>query len=325
MGRRKKRKYLLRKGFALIILVFILLVAIFLFTPAAKTSGTMTASVDATDSEIVTELYKEGYIDGLRYQFLSFAGRLSVIIKSGSYALREGMTGLDILLQLASPGERWIRVAEGSRKEEIADILASNFKWSEADKKEFENIHVKLRKPNLEGRYYPSDYLISENDNPSKVAEEMVKRFEDEVENYHKNITSEIINFDKVIIIASLIQREAGGKKDMQLISGIIWNRLFKGMSLDIDASLQYARGTSNNNWWPRVASRDKDIDSPFNTYLYKGVPPTPISNPGKDAIDAAFNPVATPCLFYIHDKKGNIHCSKTYDEHEAMIEKYLK
>ena len=85
----------------------------------------------------------------------------------------------------------------------------------------------------------------------------------------------------------------------MRLISGIIHNRLKIGMPLQIDATLQYITGQSNN-WWPVPRSEDKEIDSPFNTYQNKGLPPLPIATPSKDAIRAALNPAKTDCLYYL-------------------------
>jgi len=108
----------------------------------------------------------------------------------------------------------------------------------------------------------------------------------------------------------------------MKLISGIIWNRVFLGMKLQIDATLQYAKG-EEELWWPQVDPRDKQIESPFNTYKYI-MPPSPIASPGLSAIEAAYNPQKTSCLFYLHDKYRRIHCSRTYEEHKQKIKKYL-
>ena len=90
-----------------------------------------------------------------------------------------------------------------------------------------------------------------------------------------------------------------------------------------MDATLQYVKGTENA-WWPTVASKDKHIDSPYNTYKNKGLPPSPIANPGLAAITAALNPSTTDCLYYLHSN-DRIYCSKTYKEHKEKIEKYLK
>lgn len=135
--------------------------------------------------------------------------------------------------------------------------------------------------------------------------------------------TPDDLDLEAAVRIASIIQREAAGPHDMRLISGIIWNRFAKGMSLELDATLQYVKGTENN-WWPSVKSKDKYLDSPYNTYKYKGVPPGAISNPSIDAINAVYNPQKTDCIFYLHDANRKIHCSKTYEEHMRNIRAYL-
>jgi UPF0755 protein len=93
-------------------------------------------------------------------------------------------------------------------------------------------------------------------------------------------------------------------------------------MKLQIDATLQYAKG-DEEEWWPQVSPEDKKIDSPYNTYLTANLPPTPISNPGKAAIEAAYNPQTTSCLFYLHDRNRIIHCSATYQGQLNNIAKY--
>ena len=110
----------------------------------------------------------------------------------------------------------------------------------------------------------------------------------------------------------------------MPIIAGIIWNRLDQKMKLDIDATLQYIKGKAPD-WWGKVSADDKNIDSPFNTYKYAGLPPRPIANPGLDAINAVLHPAQTDCIYYLHDSGGQIHCAKTYDEHKLNIDKYLR
>ena len=111
----------------------------------------------------------------------------------------------------------------------------------------------------------------------------------------------------------------------MKLISGIIWNRLDKGMPLQIDATMQYTLGKNNQGkWWGSINIKEKQNDSLYNSYLHKGLPPTPICSPNIDYIEAALNPEETDCLFYLHDNFKQIHCSVTYEEHLQNIKKYL-
>ena len=83
------------------------------------------------------------------------------------------------------------------------------------------------------------------------------------------------------------------------------------------------ANKTAGGNWWPNVLPADKYIKSPYNTYMYKGLPPSPIANPSVAAILAALNPVKTDCLYYFNDREGNFHCSSTYAEHVKLLKKY--
>lgn len=138
--------------------------------------------------------------------------------------------------------------------------------------------------------------MIHKDSNPVVVSKTMTDEFRRKVNGIKKPKTKKVINEDIVLIVASMIQREAGGKSDMKLISGIIWNRVFDGMKLQIDATLQYAKGTEEK-WWPQVVSKDKNIKSPYNTYIYD-MPPAPIASPGLAAIEAAYNPQKTSCMF---------------------------
>ena len=224
---------------------------------------------------------------------------------------------------LANPSVRIVRIQEGLRKEEIAELVGNKLGWDDAEKNEFIDAHLALDTTNLEGKYFPKTYMISRDESPIDVTTEMLHQFSVQTSAIKKPKSKTIVNPDTALKIASIIQREAGGKSDMKLISGIIWNRLFNGMKLQLDATLQYAKGSEEEGWWEQVNPIDKKIDSSYNTYLHKGLPPSPISNPGLAAIDAAYNPVKTTCLYYLHDKKGLIHCSVTYDQHRKNIAKY--
>lgn len=223
---------------------------------------------------------------------------------------------------LANPYVKIVKVQEGLRKEEVADVVAQKLNWNDKQKDNFINFHLTLNTTDLEGHYFPKSYFIPKDEEPSGVLATMMQEYNKELKTVNKPKTSNVINSQTALIIASIIQRESGGKSDMKLISGIIWNRLFKGMKLQMDATLQYAKG-EEGDWWPTVEPEDKQINSPYNTYLHSSLPPTPIANPGISAISAAYNPQKTSCLFYLHDKKGNIHCSSTYQGHLNNIDKY--
>ena len=224
---------------------------------------------------------------------------------------------------LANPSIRIIKVEEGLRKEQIAEIMADRLGWSDTEKNEFINVHLALNQTNLEGHYFPKTYMLLKDEDPMAVSVAMFHEFSKQTGTVQKPKSKQIVNQDTAIKIASIIQREAANKNDMRLISGIIWNRIFNGMKLQIDATLQYAKGTEEDGWWSTVTPADRKIDSPYNTYLYKSLPPSAIANPGLAAISAAYNPQKTSCLFYLHDKNKRVHCTKTYEEHKRNIDRY--
>ena len=226
------------------------------------------------------------------------------------------LSSLSFYENLANPSVKVIQIKEGLRKEEVVDILVNKFGWDENQRNDFNNAHLAYAKESFEG------HLIHKDSDPLVVSKTMTDEYRKKVGSVKKAKTTKIINENTALIIASLIQREAGSKSDMKLISGIIWNRVFKGMKLQIDATLQYAKG-DEDLWWPQVNPEDKKIDSLFNTYIYS-MPPAPIANPGLSAIEAAYNPQKTNCLFYLHDKNRQIHCSSTYEGHKKNIQRYL-
>lgn len=235
----------------------------------------------------------------------------------------QDLASLSFYENLANPGVRIVKIQEGLRKEQIANVLGDKLGWNKVEKTQFSNTHLALGSGNAEGYFFPKSYLINKNSSPDEVGQMMIQTFRDETSSIKKTKATKILNEDTAVKIASIIQREAGGKNDMRLISGIIWNRIFLGMKLQMDATLQYAKGTEEDGWWPRVNPEDKDIESLYNTYMYNSLPPTAIASPGIAALEAAYNPQKTSCIFYLHDKKGIIHCSKTYEQHKANIAKY--
>ena len=238
----------------------------------------------------------------------------------------DNLSHVEFYESLANPNVRYVKVQEGMRKEQIADALTDTFKWDKKDVTDFMG-YDEYRASKFEGKYFPDVYLVARNTTGSEMRRVMNQRFQNatsKVTSKSSKISTSTINMDRVLTIASIIQREAAGKSDMNLISGIIWNRLWKDMSLQMDATLQYAKGSADNGWWPEVHPEDKKINSPYNTYKNSGLPPSPIAEPGLAAIEAALNPDKTSCLYYFH-KNGQIYCSATYAEHKRKIDLYLK
>ncbi|MDO8566123.1 MAG: endolytic transglycosylase MltG [Candidatus Moranbacteria bacterium] len=248
-------------------------------------------------------------------------------IEPGGYTVSKSMSAWQIANKLISaPDMKWVVIPEGLRKEQIGEKLAETFDWSDEELGKWNTEYTKMRIDYIEGTYFPDTYLIPVNEGGFKMAERMTRRFDEKFAPYISQFAQQNILWTTGLKLASIIQREAGGKDDMPLIAGVMWNRLDQNMNLEIDATVQYARGKAEAGWWAPVTSGGiQSIDSPYNTYKNKGLPPFPISNPGIDAIEAVLHPVETDCLYYLHDSDRQIHCAKTFEEHKENIEKYLR
>ena len=216
-----------------------------------------------------------------------------------------------------------VRVEPGYRREEVAEALGGALRWNKTGKDAFLKSTASAPSFVLEGRIPPGVYVVENGVKTPELATMFAERFERNVLSRYSTTTEEIVPLKDTLTIASMIERETSDKDEMRVISGIIWNRIFAGMRLQIDATLQYAKATGRNGWWPVVRSRDKYISSPYNTYQNAGLPPGPISNPSVAAILAALNPIKTACIYYFHDAKAGFHCSATYEEHVKLLKQY--
>ncbi|MCR4328462.1 MAG: endolytic transglycosylase MltG [Patescibacteria group bacterium] len=283
------------------------------------------------DSREIAELLKEkGFIKSTLGFSIAFSGRISSrcvdCIAPGAYKISKSMNVFEVARVLKSgPYMKWVVIPEGLRKEQIAELIGDTLGWTGQQKSSWVNTYTSMTFDEVEGVYFPDTYLIPVDEGLEAVANRLRAKFNEKFAPYLKEANKQNIKWTTLLKIASLVQREAAGKDDMPLIAGILWNRLLQNMKLDIDATIQYARGDVGEGWWAPITVEDKQIDSPYNTYLYKGLPPHPIANPGIAAIEAVLFPEETDCFYYLHDADGNIYCSADYEEHQENIERYLR
>lgn len=227
---------------------------------------------------------------------------------------------------LALSSSRVLVIYAGERHEEVARNFAGILNWSPTEEAAFIR-KVRAAYPDLpEGSFLPGKYVVAREAGPDVVAQMLIDGFEREVLRRYPDDIDAVVPLTEALTLASLLEREARDFTDMREISGIVWNRLFDDMPLQLDATLQYVRGgEGGGRWWPVPRSSDKWLDSPFNTYQNEGLPPHPIANPSVEAILAALNPINTDCVFYLHAPNGNFHCSKTYSQHQTNIDRYLR
>ncbi|KKW02690.1 MAG: hypothetical protein UY36_C0004G0006 [Parcubacteria group bacterium GW2011_GWA1_49_11] len=233
--------------------------------------------------------------------YLKFSG-LDKKIRPGTYFLSPSLHLKPLLESLtAGPRDVWITFPEGWRREQIATRLAANLQT-------FNPQTFLTLTATLEGRLFPDTYLI-----PTYATEE------DLVTMLTSNFSRKVGFIDPDdLILASLVERETRRPSDRPTVAGILKKRLAAGWPLQVDATIQYARG----DWSPITNTR---IPSVYNTYIHLGLPPTPIANPGLDSINAVRNPKNTPYWYYLHDAQGEIHYATTISQHNSNVDKYLR
>lgn len=307
-----------------------LLTLAFLVTSAPqKESATTIFTVSKANQKQTTErLVESGY---LRFSLTLPIARIMMFrfgtIDPGGYKISKGMNARELIVKLTSePQLKWITIPEGLRKEEIGERLAKELHWTSEELDKWNTTYTAMQYDYREGVYFPDTYLIPVDENGLDTAKRMINRFNERFLGYPEKFTAKNIKWTTALTLASIVQREAAGSHDMPLIAGILWNRLDQNKQLEIDATVQYARGKTDKGWWSPIKGSDtRTIESPFNTYLNKGLPPHPISNPGMDAIDAVLNPEETDCIYYLHDNDRVIHCSASFAEHQLNIDQYLR
>lgn len=172
-----------------------------------------------------------------------------------------------------------------------------------------------------EGYLFPDTYFFSPESTADDVRTRLKENYEVKITPLRPDISQSGHTEKEIIIMASLIEKEAFGESDRAVVSGILWNRIDRGMALQVDAPFLYLLGKESSE----LTLTDLKIDSPYNTYIHTGLPPTPIGNPGLSSIKAALYPAQTDYLFYLHDAQGRIHYAKTFAEHKKNKALYLK
>jgi UPF0755 protein len=270
--------------------------------------------------EISTGLKEKGLIKSpVAFFILIKQTGLDKGIQAGKYCLSASMTMQEITQKLTHGGvcDVTAKIIEGQRAAEIAEILKKSVPT-------YDSSWITTLVAN-EGYLFPDTYRIPIDANIEGIIAQMRDNFDSKYAEINTN-NSKLLK-SQIVILASLIEREAITNEERPIIAGILMNRLNAGIALQVDATIQYAKGKNplTNKWWePVMLEEYKSVISQYNTYLHAGLPPGPISNPGLESLRAAANPTDTDYLYYIHDKTGQIRYAKTAREHSANVEKYL-
>ena len=224
------------------------------------------------------------------------------------------------------PASVWITVPEGFTAAQIAQRLAASGLAAASDFSDA--VHrgsLDLdgsRTRGLEGYLFPDTYLVPRHASASAVAALMTDQFRRELPPQHAALARRLgFTLPQIVTIASMIEREAKVDDERRLIAGVIYNRLRLGMPLEIDATIEYALPQHKTE----LSLRDLDVNSPYNTYRHTGLPPTPIANPGRKSLLAAFHPAAVDYLYYVYKGHGRHSFSRTLEEQQAAERKFLR
>lgn len=319
----------MKKFTVLIILVFIIIVGSYIVyregtLPTSKNdTSTKTFEVKTGESlnSITNNLEREKLIRS-KLVFYMIVKRLGIEkeIQAGKFILSPAMTAEEIAKSLThGTVDSWVTIIEGLRKEEVAEIIAQQFQIPE----------IEFTKAAEEGYLFPDTYRIPSGASTEKIISILKDNFNAKFDaSLHAEAKKRNLTEHQVITLASLVEREARTKEDKQEVANILLKRLQEDWHLNIDATVQYILGyqTGEKRWWKKELTQDDlAIDSPYNTYKVIGLPPGPICSPGLEAIEAvAKADSSTPYWYYISDKNGKLHYSKTLEEQSQNIEKYL-
>ena len=312
----------------LFVFLLIILIPLFLWWQQAakavnKTDSALisfTISQGETVRQVADRLEKEGLIRSTVAFFLKARFTpLGQNIQAGDFVLSPSME-LSTIAESLQHGTTDVRITipEGWRNEEIAMKISREFGLPESE-------FLKVAK---EGYMFPDTYLIPKETAASEIGAMFLSNFDKKVKTLDlAKMEEKELTLDSLIKIASLVEREAKLNEDRPMVASVILNRLDLGMKLDIDATVQYALGfqPAQKNWWKKnLTLADLEIDSPYNTYIIAGLPPTAIANPGLAAINAVLETPDTAYLYYIADSSGKSHFAADLESHQRNIAKYL-
>jgi UPF0755 protein len=265
--------------------------------------------------------------------FLSYCRQqgLDKELKPGLYVFSKSQSVKELAIQISQGKVKSssLTIPEGYTVRQIGELLVKKQictpqQWQEALQADYHYDFLVAEQPKdehrLEGFLFPATYTFDENTSAQDMIEMMLASF-DQMWNkeYAEQAASKQLSVRYIITVASLIEREAKIPEERTRISGVIYNRLQKGMPLQIDATVLYSLGEHKET----VSYRDLEVNSPYNTYKYTGLPPGPIASPGRAAIDAALNPEKNSYYYYVAKGDNSHYFSSSYAEHLEAKSKY--
>lgn len=290
---------------------------------------------------VAARLEKQKLIsDGFYFEFYVWEKGLGAKLQAGEYVLSPALSVSQMAEIFASgqtaPADVKITFPEGFAVKNIAAKLeAENLISSEKFLKEAENLSAKMKlkydflsgvafspeRP-FEGFLFPDTYKFAKDAGTEEILGKFLDNFREKLTfETRQEISRQNKTIGRIITMASILEEEVRTKEDMEIVSGVLWKRVETGMPLQVDASIAYATGKKTGE----ITYGDLKINSPFNTYLNRGLPPYPISNPGEQAISAAIYPKQSDYWYYLSKPDGTTIFSRNYSEHQRAKQMYLQ
>ncbi len=330
----KSKEFYLALGLFFFLTFFFYL---YLFTPNYFTNASLRefeVRKGETLNSVVNRMFEEGLIRNTSgMKLAAYITGAQNKIKAGKYILRSGSNFFEILEQLQKGGARKqkrVVIPEGIWQNKLAGLLRREMKLDSAkimslssDKKFLRSLGLDVK--NLEGYLLPNTYYFFTDATERDVLERL--KYENDKIFKKRKVVLQMkklgMTRHEILTLASIIDGESNKVSEFPLISAVYHNRLRKGIPLQADPTIQYLK--RNRRRYNKIYYKDLEINSPFNTYKYAGLPPAPINNPGKDAIYAALFPADVDYLYFVADGKGGHKFATRYSDHLKNIRAYRK
>ncbi len=296
--------------------------------PSHQPTRFVIAQGEGTD-QIVDRLAREGLVvNPIAFKLYLITSGKSGSLKAGSYDFDFPMNayGLADALVAGRPNERSVRIVEGWTISDIGQYLEQEKIMSSEEFRAALAAVDRTQYPFLEnatgfeGYLFPDTYRIFLDERKRELPQKMLATFGKKTDALFADSASRRLSLDKSLVLASIIEREVQSQIDREMVADIFYRRLSVGMPLQADSTVNYITGKKDS----QALLRDTAINSPYNTYRYRGLPPGPISNPGLSALKAALNPRPNTYWYFLTTPEGKVIYSTTFEEHVRNKHTYL-
>jgi UPF0755 protein len=336
MAKKVKYKSLLSgKELVIITIFFLAVLTLSYFTFFTPNYYSLTAPVNfevkkgESFSQITNRLYNAHVIPGkIYFMIAAIIYGAQTKIRPARYYIPNGLSYLDLIEYFVNGKADYlktVRLYDGSSSKSFASRLrvelymdSVSFLHEVKNRKLLDSLGI--HESSFEGYLLPQDYDLYERSSPQEIINILYKRFKNFMnDSLKEEIAQRNYSIHSILTMASIVNGETNKKDEMARIAGVYYNRLKIGMKLQADPTIQYLQPNGSK----RLFYKDLEINSPYNTYKYSGLPPGPIDNPGKNAIIAAVYPEKHHYLYFVADGKGGHKFARTFTEHLKNVQLY--